>query len=226
MANRVPITLNLDTFEGPLDLLLHLIAEHEMDVSKLSISKITDQYLAHVLMMQELNFDLASEFLVMAATLVLWKSKALLPKEESGDLSLRESADEILTPEQLLRQLLEHQRFLDAGVELGRLPKLGEDVFSKDNQEPTGFGLPGHAVQANETHHGTAQRNSFDYGPHSALCPASRIGHPQGIAHDDVGKTLETRNRSLVLGIARAIALKETASLSTRSLPGNLPGTD
>jgi segregation and condensation protein A len=135
MSNRVPITLRLESFEGPLDLLLFLIQSHELDVSKISITRITDQYLAYVRLMQELNFDLASEFLVMAATLLLWKSKAILPQEGQADIA--QGDDEIaLTQDELLRQLLEHQRFLAAGEDLSRLPKLGEDVFVRPNRRP------------------------------------------------------------------------------------------
>lgn len=128
MANRVPITIRLESFEGPLDLLLYLIQSHELDVSKISIGKITDQYLGYVRLMQELNFDIASEFLVMASTLLVWKSKALLPQEQKADGATAEDGTE-LTQEDLIRQLLEHQRFRAAGEDLAQLPRLGEDVF-------------------------------------------------------------------------------------------------
>src|ERR1700744_6167367 len=135
MSNRVPITIRLETFEGPLDLLLYLIQSHELDISKVSIGKITDQYLAYVRLMQELNFDAASEFLVMAATLLHWKSRALLPQENKGQAGA-ENAEEGLSQEELVRQLLEHQRFLEAGENLARLPHLGADVFSRANSKP------------------------------------------------------------------------------------------
>ncbi|MCM2279583.1 MAG: segregation/condensation protein A [Oligoflexia bacterium] len=134
MAQRVPITVRLESFEGPLDLLLYLIQSHELDISKVSISKITDQYLAYVRLMQELNFDTASEFLVMAATLLHWKSKALLPQEQKADAAA--AAEEEFTQEDLIRQLLEHQRFLAAGQDLAQLPRLGEDVFTRNNRKP------------------------------------------------------------------------------------------
>jgi segregation and condensation protein A len=135
LANRVPITVRLDQFEGPLDLLLHLIQSHEMQVSKISVAKITDQYLAYVLMMHELNFDFASEFLVMAATLLQWKSKSLLPQEDKpGDQQA--STEDFMSEEDLIRQLLEHQRFLAAGQMLAQLPRLGEDVFTRHNPKP------------------------------------------------------------------------------------------
>lgn len=135
MAQRVPITVRLDSFEGPLDLLLYLIQSHEMDINRVSISGLTDQFVSYVRLMQELNFDTASEFLVMAATLLHWKSKALLPQEAKAGNSAGEE-DEGLTQEELIRQLLEHQRFLAAGKDLGQLPLLGEDTFTRPNRRP------------------------------------------------------------------------------------------
>jgi segregation and condensation protein A len=135
LANRVPITIRLESFEGPLDLLLYLIQSHELDISKVSISKITDQYLGYVRLMQELNFDIASEFLVMAATLLLWKSKAILPQEKTDEAGAAEG-DLEMTQEDLIRQLLEHQRFRAAGEDLAQLPRLGEDVFTRPNHKP------------------------------------------------------------------------------------------
>lgn len=128
MNHRLPITVRLERFEGPLDLLLFLIQSQELDISRISITKITDQYLAYVLLMQELDFDVASEFLVMAATLILWKSKALLPQEH--DLNAMAGAEEgALTQEELIRRLLEHQRFQAAGQDIAQLPWLGLDVY-------------------------------------------------------------------------------------------------
>ena len=136
MAHRIPITIRLESFEGPLDLLLYLIQSHELDISRVSISKITDQYLAYVRLMQELNFDTASEFLVMAATLLHWKSRAILPQEDKNEKGLGTGEDEILSQEDLLRQLRDHQKFLKAGENLAQLPLLGEDVFCRANAKP------------------------------------------------------------------------------------------
>ncbi|MBC7386108.1 MAG: segregation/condensation protein A [Cryobacterium sp.] len=133
MASRVPITIRVDRFEGPLDLLLYLIQSHELDVSQISIARITDQYLAYVRLMQELNFDIASDFLLMAATLIQWKSKSLLPVEVDPNAMLDAEGDDVLSPEDLLRQLQEHQRFLAAGRELDRLPLLGDEVYVRPN---------------------------------------------------------------------------------------------
>jgi segregation and condensation protein A len=136
MASRLPITVRLESFEGPLDLLLYLIQSHELDISRISISRITDQYLAYVRLMQELNFDTASEFLVMAATLLHWKSKAVLPQEDKQDQAGANAEDGVLSQEDLIRQLLEHQRFKQAGQDLAQLPLLGEDIFTRPNRRP------------------------------------------------------------------------------------------
>ena len=136
MANRIPITVRLNSFEGPLDLLLYLIQTHELDISRVSIGKITDQYLAYVRLMQELNFDTASEFLVMAATLVHWKSRALLPQENAQGQNGVSAEESPLTQEELILQLLQHQRFLEAGEGLSQLPHLGADVFARANSKP------------------------------------------------------------------------------------------
>ncbi len=135
-APKAPVTFRLEQFEGPLDLLLFLIQNHELDISRLSLTKITDQYLAYVRLMQELCFDTASDFLVMAATLVQWKSKALLPVEPGSETLASEEDDSPLTPEDLLRQLREHQMFLAAGQQLAARPKLHEDVFARANARP------------------------------------------------------------------------------------------
>lgn len=128
--------MRLDSFEGPLDLLLYLIQSHELDISRVSIGRITDQYLTYVKLMQELNFDAASEFLVMASTLLHWKSKSLLPDEEKKDELLGPGGEDPLSPEALVRQLQEHQRFKQAGQNLAELPLLGLDVFCRANSKP------------------------------------------------------------------------------------------
>jgi len=136
VAHRVPITVHLDSFEGPLDLLLYLIQSQELDINRISIGKITDQYLAYVRLMQELNFDIASEFLVMAATLLHWKSKAILPQEQKNEGAEANAEDSTLTQEDLIRQLLDHQRYRAAAQDLAQLPQLGDLVFTRPNRRP------------------------------------------------------------------------------------------
>ncbi len=100
--------VRLQNFEGPLDLLIHLIKKNELNIYDIPIALITDQYLQYLNVMQELNLDLAGEFLVMAATLIHIKSRLLIPRPTTdlpGDL------DEEDPREALVRRLLEHQRF-------------------------------------------------------------------------------------------------------------------
>src|SRR5215210_3121971 len=78
-------TVKLDTFEGPLDLLLFLIRKNEVNVYDIPISLITEQYLQYITLMQELNLDVAGEYLVMAASLIHIKSKMLLPRPETAE---------------------------------------------------------------------------------------------------------------------------------------------
>ena len=82
---QVEYTIKLPVFEGPFDLLFHLIKKAELDIWSISIAEITDQYLAYLQSMKELNLEIASEFLVMAATLLRLKSKLLLPRRPRGE---------------------------------------------------------------------------------------------------------------------------------------------
>jgi segregation and condensation protein A len=103
-----PIPVHLDNFEGPLDLLLHLIRKNEVNICDIPISMITAQYLATIHLMQELNLDVAGEFLVMAATLIHIKSKLLLPRPETASGVDGEEED---PRDALVRRLLEHEKF-------------------------------------------------------------------------------------------------------------------
>ena len=119
--------VQLEIFEGPLDLLLHLIKKNEVSITDIPIAAITEQYLATLEVMQSLNLDLAGEFLVMAATLIHIKSRMLLP---AGDGTTEEDDDDGEDPrEELVRRLLEYQRFKDAAEQLGQREILARDVF-------------------------------------------------------------------------------------------------
>ena len=100
--------IKLSNFEGPLDLLLHLIRKHELDIHDIPIALITAQYLHAIALMQELDLDVAGEFLVMAATLIHIKSKMLLPRPETAAGVEGEIED---PRDALVRRLLEHQKF-------------------------------------------------------------------------------------------------------------------
>ena len=95
--------LKLDNFEGPLDLLCYLIDKNKMDIYEIEISKIADQYIEYLKRQEELNLEIASEFLVMASTLILIKSKGLLPKENDDEAEL--------TEEELLNRIIEYKKF-------------------------------------------------------------------------------------------------------------------
>jgi len=115
----------LEIFEGPLDLLLHLIKKNEVSIIDIPIATITEQYLATLELMENLSLDVAGEFLVMAATLIHIKSRMLLP---AGD----DEADEeegIDPREELVRRLLEYQRYKEAAAELEQRDLLARDVF-------------------------------------------------------------------------------------------------
>ena len=121
MTTRVQVEI----FEGPLDLLLHLIKKNEVSISDIPIATITEQYLATLEVMQAFNLDVAGEFLVMAATLIHIKSRMLLPLTDAED-DEEEGAD---PREELVRRLLEYQRFKDAADQLERREVLTRDVF-------------------------------------------------------------------------------------------------
>jgi segregation and condensation protein A len=101
-------TVKLETFEGPLDLLLHLIRKNEVNIYDIPIALITEQYLAYIELMQELNLDVAGEFLVEASTLIHIKSRMLLPRPDPTQDDGGESED---PREALVRRLLEHQKY-------------------------------------------------------------------------------------------------------------------
>lgn len=118
------IQIRLENFSGPLDLLLHLIKSHEMDICDIRIVEITEQYLTIIEQMQQLDLDVAGEFLLMAANLIHIKSRMLLP-----------ITDEIIEEEEdpraeLVKRLLEYQRYKDIAGLFQQLPQLQRDVFS------------------------------------------------------------------------------------------------
>ena len=119
------IKISLHNFDGPLDLLLHLIKTNEMDIADIQMVEITEQYLSVIDQMKQLNLDVAGEFLLMAATLIHIKSRMLLPVIEEAD-----GDEEDLDPRaELVRRLLEYQRYKDAANRLDELPCLKREVF-------------------------------------------------------------------------------------------------
>ena len=123
--------VQLEVFEGPLDLLLHLIKKEEVDVYDIPVARITDQYLRYLELMQDMNLDVAGEYLVMAATLMHVKSRMLLPPSEAD----AEDPDEDPRAD-LVQQLLEYQRYREAALALGSRPLLLRDVFRREPDRP------------------------------------------------------------------------------------------
>ncbi|WP_066151660.1 segregation/condensation protein A [Halalkalibacter krulwichiae] len=113
-----PYNVKLDLFEGPLDLLLHLINEAEVDIYDIPVAVITDQYMTYVHAMQELELDVASEYLVMAATLLAIKSKMLLPKQEEELFDEDWDMEEEDPREELIIRLVEYKKYKEAAIEL------------------------------------------------------------------------------------------------------------
>ncbi|HIO62134.1 MAG TPA: segregation/condensation protein A, partial [Deltaproteobacteria bacterium] len=122
-----PLEIKIPLFEGPLDLLLHLIRKKEVSITEVRLSELTASYLEYLDKLQSINLDLAGEFLEIAAMLILIKSRSLLPKSPV-DIEELEEED----PEEILRRrLLEYQHYKDAAFELSSLDILGRDVFQR-----------------------------------------------------------------------------------------------
>lgn len=111
--------IKLENFEGPLDLLCHLVDKNKMDITKVNISEITDQYIDYINKMEELKLETTSEFLVMASTLVYIKSKILLPNEIEDESEL--------TEEELIRRIIEYKKY----KEICEVFKKNIEIFSK-----------------------------------------------------------------------------------------------
>lgn len=122
-------SIKIPVFEGPFDLLLHLIKENKIDIYDIPISVITRQYLQYIEMMKELNLEVAGDFLVMAATLIHIKSRMLLPVEETA--GTEEPEDPRL---ELVHRLLEYQSFKDAALGLREFEDSRQDVFIRHQE--------------------------------------------------------------------------------------------
>jgi segregation and condensation protein A len=121
--------VKLEMFEGPLDLLLYLIKRNKINIYDIPISLITKQYLEYIKIMRVLNLDIAGEFIIMAATLMNIKSVMLLPKreEDKEDEDLEDPRDE------LVRMLVEHKKYKEAGLKLFKREILNRDTFLRGN---------------------------------------------------------------------------------------------
>ena len=126
------LAVTLPEWEGPLDLLLHVIRTHKLDILDIPIAFVTEQYLAYLEELRNLDLDIAAEYLEMAATLVYIKSRSMLPsppREEEVE------EDEEDPRQELIRRLLEYQRYKEAARELAERPRLGRDTFAPAPRE-------------------------------------------------------------------------------------------
>jgi segregation and condensation protein A len=136
-------SVSLPSFEGPLDLLLHLCQKHELNIIDIPIGFVTEKYLEYLAVMQLLDLDIASEYLVMAATLAHIKSKMLLPAPPPGQEDDATEDDED-PRESLIRRLLEYQKYKQAAADLAARGVAGRDIFGRGMpvEEAVHTGLP------------------------------------------------------------------------------------
>jgi len=144
--------VKIGAFEGPLDLLLHLIHQLEIDIYDIPVAEITEQYLDYIHTMKELELDVASEYLVMAATLLAIKSKMLLPKQEPDEPDEDYTVEED-PREQLVERLLEYKKYKEAASTFKRLEAGRSEIFTKPPSDLSEFApdADGKKIGANVT---------------------------------------------------------------------------
>ena len=126
--------VQLEIFEGPLDLLLYLVKKEEVDISEVNLTKIATQFIEYVDLMREMDLDIAGEFLVMAATLMYIKSRELLPKNQQVEAP---EEDEDEDPRwELIRQLVEYKKFKDAAAHLQERELIQEQIYGRVPSRP------------------------------------------------------------------------------------------
>ena len=134
MSAQDDYKVKLEVFEGPLDLLLYLIKKEEVDIYDIPIERITTQYMQYLDLMRMLDLSIAGEFLVMAATLMMIKSRMLLPAEDRP--AVEEGEEEGADPRwDLVRQLVEYKKFKDAALHLSVLEVRQSDVFAREGEQ-------------------------------------------------------------------------------------------
>ncbi len=129
---ELPYQVRIENFEGPLDLLLHLIKKSEINIYDIPIHLIAQQYLVYIEAMEDLNLTVAGEFLVMAATLLQIKSKMLLPVDETAV----DEEDGLDPREELVRRLLEYKQFKEAANQLDEHERLWREIYSREQSQP------------------------------------------------------------------------------------------
>jgi len=126
---ELPYQVRIENFEGPLDLLLHLIKKSEINIYDIPIHLIAQQYLSYIEEMEDLNLTVAGEFLVMAATLLQIKSKMLLPADETAAADEEDGLD---PRQELVRRLLEYKQFKDAARQLDEHERLWREIYNRE----------------------------------------------------------------------------------------------
>lgn len=120
--------IKIDEFEGPLDLLLHLVKQSNIDIYDININEITEQYLEYINKWEELNIDIASSYLVMAATLIEIKSKALLPTKDKDN---GDDEEEEVSRDTLINRLVEYQKYKEITKDFKALESKRKDIYTK-----------------------------------------------------------------------------------------------
>lgn len=128
------LTFHLPLFEGPLDLLLHLIREQKIEITDIPIARITEQYLAYIAFMEALDLELAGEFVVMAATLLEIKSRMLLPRPPAAPDDPEAAGPD--PREELVQRLLEYEQYKAAAGQFRMLEELRRQTFTREPEEP------------------------------------------------------------------------------------------
>ncbi len=182
--------VKLPIFEGPLDLLLHLIRIDEVDITDIPIARVAEQYLEYLELLRELQLDIAGEYLVMAATLAWIKSRMLLPPDPSA------IAEEGVDPRaELVARLLEYQRFKEVAGEIGERQLLGRDVYA----------ARAHGIDAAPESEREIEVGLFELV--DAMRRALARGGHTGAAHEVEVETVTVRER--MLAVMEALAARE-----------------
>ncbi len=127
--------VTIDQFEGPLDLLLHLIKQSDIDIKDIEISKVTEQYLNYIEIQEQMNLTIASEYLVMAASLIEIKSNSLLPRPKE----IEEDEFELDSKEDLINKLIEYERYKEISNDFKELENKRNLVYTKEDEKLNNF---------------------------------------------------------------------------------------
>ncbi|MGE3311911.1 MAG: ScpA family protein [Limisphaerales bacterium] len=166
--------VKFEVFEGPLDLLLYLIRKEEVDIYEVNLTKIATEFIDYLNLMRELDLDVAGEFVVMAATLMLIKSRELLPRDQRPETPA-DAEDELEDPRwELIRQLVEYKKFKDAASRLQTLEVLAENTFPR---------IPGRIDLPEEPQTRRAEASIFDLLA-AVNAVLKRFGDRAGITRD------------------------------------------